>query len=112
LPNNRLIERIPQGEETADKPTAYKNVYIAIAEDSTTKSHYIQITFEATDVVGVDNIECRLDGQVSTSSCTSPIVYDQLKKGTRTFTVRSTDAAGNTVEDQFAWTAIPRKQRR
>jgi hypothetical protein len=79
---------------------------VGIAEDSTTKSHYIQITFEATDSVGIDKTECSLDGQVFTS-CTSPVIYDGLKKGTHNFTVRSTDAAGNTGEDQFTWTVNP-----
>jgi len=40
-------------------------------------------------------------------SCTSPIVNDQLKKGTHHFTVRATDAAGNEGEDQFTWTINP-----
>jgi hypothetical protein len=80
---------------------------VAIAEGSITKSHYIQITFEVTDAVGVDKTECSLDGQAFTSSCTSPIVYDHLKKGTHNFIVRSTDAAGNTGEDQFTWTVNP-----
>jgi hypothetical protein len=79
---------------------------IAIAEGSTTKSHYIQITFEVTDAVGVDKIECSLDGQAFTS-CTNPVVYDHLKKGTHNFTVRATDAAGNIGEDQFTWTVNP-----
>ncbi len=81
---------------------------VAIAEGSTTKSHYVQITFEATDAtVGIDKTQCSLDGQAFTSSCTSPIVYDKLKKGTHNFTVRATDAAGNTGEDQFTWTVNP-----
>ena len=74
---------------------------------TTTKSHYIKITFQATDAVGVNKTECTLDGQAFTS-CTSPVVYDHLKKGTYTFTVRATDAAGNTgEEDQFTWTVNP-----
>jgi hypothetical protein len=79
---------------------------VEIAEGSITKSHYIQITFEATDAVGVDNTQCSLDGQTF-SSCTSPVIYDGLRKGTHNFTVRSTDAAGNTGEDQFTWTVNP-----
>jgi hypothetical protein len=74
-----------------------------IAEGSTTNMRYIEITFEATDAVGIDNIECSLDGQMFTP-CTSPVVYDRLSRGTHEFTVRSTDAAGNTGEDQFTWT--------
>jgi hypothetical protein len=73
---------------------------VAITEGSITKSHYIQITFETSDAIGVDKTECSLDGQAF-ASCTSPVVYDHLKKGTHQITVRSTDAAGNSGEDQF-----------
>jgi hypothetical protein len=64
---------------------------------------YIEITFQATDAVGIDNTECSLDGQPFTS-CSSPVVHDRLSRGTHQFTVRSTDAAGNTGEDSFTWT--------
>jgi hypothetical protein len=43
---------------------------------------YIEITFEATDVVGIDNTECSLDGQAFTT-CTSPVVYDRLRERER-----------------------------
>jgi hypothetical protein len=74
-----------------------------IAEGDTTPTLYIRITFEATDAVGVENTECSLDGQPFTS-CTSPVSYDRLSRGTHQVTVRATDAAGNTGEDQFTWT--------
>jgi hypothetical protein len=74
-----------------------------IAEGSTTNMRYIEITFEANDAVGIDNTECSLDGAAFTS-CTSPVVYDRLSRDTHQFTVRSTDAAGNTGEDEFTWT--------
>jgi hypothetical protein len=74
-----------------------------IADEGTTPIPYIKITFEATDTVGVDNTECSLDGQPFTS-CTSPVVYDRLSRDTHQVTVRATDAAGNTGEDQFTWT--------
>jgi hypothetical protein len=64
---------------------------------------YIQITFEATDAVGIDSIECSLDGQAFTS-CESPVSYDRLSRGTHEVTVRVTDEAGNTGEDEFTWT--------
>jgi hypothetical protein len=80
---------------------------VQITEGSTTKSHYIKITFQATDAVGAKKTQCSLAGQTFTSSCTSPIVYDHLKKGTYNFTVRSTDAAGNTGQAQFTWTVNP-----
>jgi hypothetical protein len=74
-----------------------------IAESSITNMRYIEIIFEATDVVGIDNTECSLDGQPFTS-CTSPVVYDGLSRSTHEFTIRATDAAGNTGEDEFTWT--------
>ena len=64
---------------------------------------YIRITFEATDAVGIDNMECSLDGQAFTS-CSSPVVYDRLSRGSHEVTVRATDEAGNTGEDEFSWT--------
>jgi hypothetical protein len=64
---------------------------------------YIEIIFEATDAVGIDNTECSLDGQAF-RSCTSPVVYDRLSRSAHQFTVRVTDAAGNTGEDQITWT--------
>lgn len=64
---------------------------------------YITITFDATDAVGVDETECSLDGGAFTS-CTSPVVYDRLSRGTHEVTVRATDEAGNTGEHEFSWT--------
>jgi hypothetical protein len=74
-----------------------------IEDGSTTPAPYIRLTFVAEDDVGVESIECSLDGEEFTS-CTSPVVYDRLSRGTHEFTVRATDAAGNTGEDQFTWT--------
>jgi hypothetical protein len=45
--------------------------------------------------------------QTKSTTGTRHIVYDHLKKGTYNFTVRSTDAAGNTGEDQFTRTVNP-----
>ena len=61
------------------------------------------MTFEANDVVGIDTIECSLDG-AAFESCLSPVDYDRLSRAPHEFTVRATDAAGNTGEDQFTWT--------
>jgi hypothetical protein len=55
--------------------------------------------------VGIDKIQCSLDEAFT--SRISPIVYDQLKKGTRTVTVRAIDTAGNIGDDQFTWTVNP-----
>lgn len=75
-----------------------------IADGSTTSIQYIEIAFEATDIVGIDKTECSLDGQQPFTSCTSPVSYDRLSRGTHQFTVRVTDAADNTGEDEFTWT--------
>jgi hypothetical protein len=64
---------------------------------------YIRITFEVTDAVGIDETECSLDGGAFTS-CTSPVSYNRLSRGTHEVTVRATDEAGNTGEDEFTWT--------
>jgi dipeptidyl aminopeptidase/acylaminoacyl peptidase len=69
----------------------------------TTPIPYIEITFEATDAVGIDETECSLDGGAFTS-CTSPVSYDRLSRTTHEVTVRATDEAGNTGEDEFSWT--------
>jgi hypothetical protein len=74
-----------------------------IADGVMTNMRYIEISFEASDAVGIESTECSLDGQPFTF-CSSPVVYDRLDRGTHEFTVRSTDAAGNTGEDQFTWT--------
>jgi hypothetical protein len=57
----------------------------------TTPTPYIRITFQASDAVGIDETQCSLDGQAFTS-CTSPVVYDRLSRGTHEVTVRATDA--------------------
>jgi hypothetical protein len=74
-----------------------------LAESDTTPTPYIRVTFEATDAVGVEDIECNLDGEGFTS-CTSPVVFDRLSRGTHQITVRATDEAGNTGEDRFLFT--------
>jgi hemolysin type calcium-binding protein len=73
---------------------------------TTTNSRYIKITFEATegDVGGIVSIQCSLDGQAFTS-CTSPVVYDKLRKGSHEFTVRAWDTSyARFGEDEFTWT--------
>jgi hypothetical protein len=42
---------------------------------------------------------------MSSKMVTSHVAYDRLTRGTiHQFTVRSTDAADNTGEDEFTWT--------
>jgi Tol biopolymer transport system component len=74
-----------------------------LQEGDTTPTPYIRVTFEVTDAVGVENTECSIDGQPF-ASCTSPVVYDRLSRGTHQVTVRATDEAGNTGEDRFLFT--------
>ena len=77
---------------------------VEVPEGSTTLSKYIKITFYTDDDrSGVVKTECKLDTRALTS-CTSPVVYDQLKRGTHDLLVRATDAAGNVGEVLFSWT--------
>ena len=52
---------------------------------STTKPRSIHITFEATDVIGIDRLEFSLDGQAF-SSCMGPVTYEKLRTSLHEFT--------------------------
>jgi hypothetical protein len=65
-----------------------------IPVNGTTQSSYMQMTFKATDAVGVSNTQCILDGQTN-RSCISSLDYDHLEKGIHKFIIRGSDAAGN-----------------
>ena len=46
--------------------------------------------------------QCKLDGGTF-SACTSPKSYPNLADGQHAFTVKATDAAGNTGQDSYTW---------
>ena len=96
----------PDVEITKAATVDNKGKEVVISDGGTTKSRSIKITFEATagEVGEIDRIECSLDGQAFTSSCTSPVVYDKLSRGTHEFTVRAWDPIGRFGEDEFTWT--------
>ena len=53
--------------------------------------------------VGAQTVTCQLDAAAA-SACTSPTSYSGLGEGTHTFTLRGTDAAGNTATKTYTWT--------
>jgi large repetitive protein len=53
--------------------------------------------------VGAATVSCQLDGAAATA-CTSPTSYSGLAESTHTFTLRGTDAAGNTATKSYTWT--------
>ena len=56
-----------------------------ISDSSTTMPRSIHITFEATDVIGIDRLEFSLDGQAF-SSCMGPVTYEKLRTSLHEFT--------------------------
>jgi hypothetical protein len=63
-----------------------------------TNSRSASFTFSATDPA-----QCKLD-DATFAPCTSPQSYAELADGSHTFTVKATDAAGNTGQASHAWT--------
>jgi hypothetical protein len=74
-----------------------------ISDSSTTKPRSIHITFEATDVIGIDRLEFSLDGQAF-SSCMGPVTYEKLRTSVHEFTAIAREEAGNILKDKFTGT--------
>jgi hypothetical protein len=79
---------------------------ITSGPSDTTASTSASFEFDATDPSAV--FECRLDAG-SWEPCTSPKAYAELAPGSHTFSVRATDAAGNTDPSPptQTWTVDP-----
>src|SRR6188508_3005545 len=81
---------------------------ITITNSSNTKSNFVIFEFSGNDTggVGVDHLECSLDG-ASFTACTSPIQYTtpQITDGTHTFEVLSVDNSTNSDPSpaQLTW---------
>ena len=82
-------------DTTAPTVTVTSNPFPSGFTPSTSAS----LAFTASD----GTTECDLDGGGFTS-CSSPKAYSSLLETSHTFTVRSTDAAGNVGSDTYSWT--------
>src|SRR6187431_2318128 len=99
------VDTIPP---TTNITTAMDGNNITITNSSNTKSNSVIFEFSGNDTggVGVDHLECSLDG-ASFTACTSPIQYTtpQITDGTHTFEVLSVDNSTNSDPSpaQFTW---------
>lgn len=82
--------------------TVAPDTTIDAGPDDPTESTSASFTFSANEAA---SFSCSLDGTAFTT-CTSPATFTGLAPGAHDFTVRATDAAGNTdvVPAAFAWT--------
>src|SRR6186713_480119 len=82
---------------------------ITITNSSNTKSNSVIFEFSGNDTggVGVDHLECSLDG-ASFTACTSPVQFSSadILDGTHAFSVRAQDKVGNIMSTPllFNWT--------
>src|SRR6187431_2337954 len=82
---------------------------ITITNSSNTKSNSVIFEFSGNDTggVGVDHLECSLDGATFTA-CTSPVQFSSadILDGTHAFSVRAQDKVGNIMSTPllFNWT--------
>ena len=79
---------------------------VTIGQNTSSKLMTIEFSGNDTGGVGVDHLECSLDG-ASFTACTSPIQYTtpQITDGTHTFEVLSVDNSTNSNPSpaQFTW---------
>jgi hypothetical protein len=90
------VDLTPPETQIDTHPAALTNSASATFTFSGTDDHSATVSFE-----------CKLDGAVSFSSCTSPKTYTGLADGSHTFQVRAVDAAGNVdpTPASFTWYA-------
>ena len=100
------VDTIPP---TTNITTAMDGNNITITNSSNTKSNSVIFEFSGNDTggVGVDHLECSLDGATFTA-CTSPVQFSSadILDGTHAFSVRAQDKVGNIMSTPllFNWT--------
>jgi hypothetical protein len=84
------------------------SVSIAPSSEPLNPTSQTTASFSFTSTDAVSSTSCSLDGGAY-SPCTSHTTqaYTGLGSGSHTFTVRSTDAAGNASYDQYSWVVSP-----
>jgi hypothetical protein len=75
---------------------------VSIGQAPSNPSNSRSATFAFTSSDGLGAL-CKLDGGPFVP-CTSPVRYDNLSDGPHTFTVATSDAAGNTDDASYTWT--------
>jgi nucleoid-associated protein YgaU len=77
----------------------------SLANGGRTTSDKVTFRFAGTDNGTIARFECRLD-RVAFTSCTSPVTYGTVSRGTHTFRVRAVDNSGfaDPSPAVFSWT--------
>ena len=78
---------------TVDTTTPETTIDYGPSDGATLSSRDVSFTFSASEAGST--LECSLDG-AAFASCTSPKEYTDLSEGSHTFSVKATDASGNT----------------
>ena len=87
-----------QASHTWTVDSAAPTVAIGDRPANATKSRSATFSFTASEPT-----QCKLDSGAF-GACASPTAYADLPDGLHTFTVKATDAAGNTGQDVYVWT--------